>query len=129
MASEEIKRKILVMDDEEMIGEIACQMLSFLGYEARHVLDGEAAIQLFREQLESGAAFDVVIMDLTIPGGMGGREAVAEILAIDPKARVLVSSGYSNDPSVTHYSDYGFCGHIDKPFDMTSLKTAIEAVL
>ena len=116
MGSVEGKKKILVMDDEEMIGEIACQMLSFLGYEAMHVLDGEAAIQLFREHLESGAAFDVVIMDLTIPGGMGGREAVGEILAIDPQA-------------MTHYSDYGFCGHIDKPFDMTSLKTAIEAVL
>lgn len=129
MGSADEKRKILVMDDEEMIGEIACQMLSFLGYEAQHVLDGEAAIQRYREQLERGAAFDVVIMDLTIPGGMGGKEAVAEILALDPQAKVLVSSGYSNDPSMTHYSEHGFCGHIDKPFDMTSLKTAIEAVI
>jgi CheY-like chemotaxis protein len=129
VGSAEEKRKILVMDDEEMIGEIACQMLTFLGYEATHVLDGEAAIQLYREHLENGAAFDVVIMDLTIPGGMGGKEAVSEILALDPRAKVLVSSGYSNDPSMTHYSDHGFCGHIDKPFDMTSLKTAIEAVL
>jgi DNA-binding NtrC family response regulator len=123
------KKKILIMDDEEMIGVIACQMLTLLGYEARHVFDGEAAISLYRQHLEKGDAFAAVIMDLTVPSGMGGKEAVRELLALHPQARVLVSSGYSNDPSMVNFSEYGFCGHIEKPFDLTSLKTAIEAVL
>jgi DNA-binding NtrC family response regulator len=122
-------KKILIMDDEEMIGEIACQMLTLLGYEGRHVFDGKEAISLYRRHLEEGDPFAAVIMDLTIPRGMGGKEAVIEILALDPQARVLVSSGYSNDPSMVNFSKYGFCGHIEKPFDLTSLKTAIEAVL
>ena len=129
MTAGEDKKKILIMDDEEMIGEIACQMLTYLGYEASHVLDGEEAIALYRQQLEAGDPFAVVIMDLTIPGGMGGKEAVTELLAVDPQARVLVSSGYSNDPGMTNFGRYGFCGHIEKPFDLTSLKAAIEAVL
>jgi len=96
-----------------MIGEIACQMLTFLGYEARHVLDGEEAISLYRQHLEAGDPFAAVIMDLTIPKGMGGKEAVLELLALDPQARVLVSSGYSNDPGMVNFSRYGFCGHIE----------------
>jgi CheY-like chemotaxis protein len=123
------KKKILIMDDEIMIGEITCQMLAFLGYDAMHVMDGKAAIQAYKQHLEQGNAFAAVIMDLTIPGGMGGREAVGEILAIDPQARILVSSGYSNDPIMTHFSDYGFCGLIEKPFDMLTIQKAIEAVL
>jgi DNA-binding NtrC family response regulator len=117
------------MDDEIMIGEITCQMLEFLGYEAMHVMDGKAAIKVYKQHMEQGTAFAAVIMDLTIPGGMGGREAVGEILAIDPQARILVSSGYSNDPIMTNFSDYGFCGLIEKPFDMNTIKKAIEAAL
>jgi DNA-binding response OmpR family regulator len=123
------KKKILIMDDEVMIGEIACQMLSFLGYEAMHVTDGDAAILAYKQHLGRSETFDVVIMDLTIPGGMGGKEAVVEILAMDPQAKVLVSSGYSNDPIMTHFSEYGFCGLIEKPFDMHSIQAAIEAIL
>ncbi len=117
------------MDDESMIGEIACQMLSFLGFQGQHVKDGREAIQVYRQNLEHGEPFSVVIMDLTIPGGMGGREAIVEILAIDPQAKVLVSSGYSNDPIMTNFSEYGFRGLIEKPFDMHSLQQAIEAIL
>lgn len=117
------------MDDELMIGEIACQMLVFLGYDALHVKDGKEAIQLFRQHREQGEPFDAVIMDLMIPGGMGGKEAIVEILALDPQARVLVSSGYSNDPIMTNYRDHGFCGVIEKPFDMHSLQRAMETIL
>lgn len=129
MSSLEGKKKILIMDDESMIGEIACQMLSFLGFQGQHVKDGREAIQVYRQNLEHGEPFSVVIMDLTIPGGMGGREAIVEILAIDPQAKVLVSSGYSNDPIMTNFSEYGFRGLIEKPFDMHSLQQAIEAIL
>ncbi len=129
MSSLEGKKKILIMDDESMIGEIACQMLSFLGFQGQHVKDGREAIQVYRQSLEQGEPFAVVIMDLTIPGGMGGREAIIEMLGIDPQARVLVSSGYSNDPIMTNFSEYGFRGLIEKPFDMHSLQQAIEAIL
>ena len=97
------KKKILIMDDEIMIGDITCQMLTFLGYEGMHVIDGKAAIQAYKQHLEQGEPFAAVIMDLTIPGGMGGREAVVEVLAIDPQAKILVSSGYSNDPIMTNF--------------------------
>jgi DNA-binding NtrC family response regulator len=129
VATAEWKKKILIMDDEIMIGDITCQMLSFLGYEAMHVIDGKSAIQAYKQHFEQGEPFVAVIMDLTIPGGMGGREAVVEVLAIDPQAKVLVSSGYSNDPIMTNFKEYGFCGLIEKPFDMLTIQKAIEAVL
>lgn len=120
------KRKILVMDDEDMVGEIACQMLEHLGYQPVHVKDGGDAVEQYKRYLEDGSPFDAVIMDLTIPGGMGGKEAVSKILLIDPKAKVLVSSGYSTDPIMTNYKDYGFIGVINKPFDLTCIKDALE---
>lgn len=129
MGSAEGKKKVLIMDDEVMIGEIACQMLSFIGCESTHVTSGEESIEVYRQHLEKGEPFDVVIMDLTIPGGMSGSEAVLKILAIDPQAKVLVSSGYSNNTIMTNFADYGFRGVIEKPFDMHSLQKAIEDAL
>jgi len=114
------------MDDEEIVGDIAKQMLVFLGYDVVLVKDGMEAVSLYKSQLQSGDRFQAVIMDLTIPGGMGGKEAVNEILAVDPEAKVIVSSGYTNDPIMSHYTEYGFSGAIAKPFDMQSLKSIIE---
>jgi len=115
------------MDDEDMVGEIACQMMIHLGYDAMHVKDGKVAVEEYVRNFKSGEPFDVVIMDLTIPGGMGGQEAVVEILAVDPDAKVLVSSGYSTDPIMTNYSDYGFAGVINKPFDLASIKETLKS--
>jgi DNA-binding NarL/FixJ family response regulator len=81
---------------------------------------------MYREAGESGRGFDVVIMDLTIPGGMGGREAVAELLEMDPAARVIVSSGYSNDPVMADYRGHGFCAAVIKPFQMNELVKALD---
>ena len=117
---------VLIMDDEEMVGEIACQMLKFIGIEAHHVLDGRAAVDEYVRRFHSGIPFGFVIMDLTIPGGIGGREAVTEILAIDPSAKVVVSSGYSTDPIMTNYSEYGFRGVIGKPFDLAALQSIVD---
>lgn len=114
------------MDDEEMVGDIACQMLAHLGYEAKHVTDGQVAVDEYVRLFEAGDPYNVVIMDLTIPGGMGGREAVIEILAVDSAAKVLVSSGYSTDPIMTHFGDYGFVGVINKPFDLASIQKILE---
>ncbi len=129
MTETEKKRRVLIMDDEEMIGEIACQMLEHLGYEGQHVVDGEAAIAEYSRCFNDNDPYDIVIMDLTIPGGMGGKEAVVKILEVDPAAKVLVSSGYSNDPIMTQFTEYGFTGVINKPFDLSSIKCTLEAVL
>lgn len=123
---DDTRKKILVMDDEDMVGEIACQMLNYLGYDALHVFDGKAAIEEFQIQRDRGKPFSAIILDLTIPGGMGGKETVTEILAIDSVAQVFVSSGYSNDPAMVHYEEYGFSGAILKPFDLAAIKGLLE---
>jgi len=117
------------MDDEDMVGEIACQMLQFLGFDAFWVANGAEAIEEYRRQKNTGRAYSAVIMDLTIPGGMGGREAVIEILAIDPAAKAFVSSGYANDPIMVNYKDYGFFGVIAKPFDIAAVQRILDDVL
>ena len=121
--------KIMVMDDEEMVRKIAGKMLTHLGHEVETAVDGQEAIELYRQAREAGAGFDLVIMDLTIPGGMGGKEAVQKILAIDPEAKVVVSSGYSNDPILADYTTYGFCAAIGKPYKTDELGQLINQVL
>jgi len=117
------------MDDEEMVGEIACQMLQFLGFDAFWVANGLEAIQEYGKQKDAGQAYAAIIMDLTIRGGMGGQEAIVEILAIDPAAKAFVSSGYANDPIMVNYKDYGFSGVIAKPFDITAVQQILDTVL
>jgi PAS domain S-box-containing protein len=112
------KGRVLVMDDEDMILTVAGNMLSHLGYEAVFAGDGMEAIELYRQGIETGNPVDIVIMDLTIPGGVGGKEAARKLMAIDPQAKVVVSSGYSNDPVMAHYRDYGFVAVINKPFKL-----------
>ena len=121
--------KILVMDDEDIVAEIAKQMLNFLGYEVSVVENGEQAVTLYRQAHETGSPFSLVIMDLNIPQGMGGIEAVKQVLDIDKAAKVIVSSGYSSDPIMVDYAEYGFIGCIAKPFDLEGLKSAISAAM
>lgn len=125
----EIVKKIMVMDDEKVVGDIAKQMLEYMGYKVKVVVDGTEAVKLYREAYIDGEPYRAVIMDLNIPRGMGGREAVKEVLQIDADARVLVSSGYSNDPIMVEYEKYGFCGCIAKPFDLKGLQDSIESAL
>jgi len=129
LSNDEIRKKILIMDDEDMVGEIACQMLDYLGYDSVHVLDGQAAIQEFQLHKEKDHPFSAVVMDLTIPGGMGGVEAVKEILAIDETALVFVSSGYSTDPAMVNFKDFGFSGVIVKPFDLAAIQQILDQLL
>ena len=121
--------RILLMDDEEMIHTTVTTMLKMLGYEVEGVYDGEEALQAYQAAQETDRPFDLVIVDLTIPGGMGGQEAVGKLHEIDPKARVIVSSGYANDPVVADYAQYGFADKVTKPVDMQELAETVKRVL
>ncbi|MHB8121693.1 MAG: ATP-binding protein [Desulfuromonadaceae bacterium] len=120
---------ILVMDDEEMIRDMTTEMLEYLGYQATTCASGAEAVTRYKAAGDSGTPFSAVIMDLTIPGGMGGKDAAEQILAIDPQARLIVSSGYSNDPIMSDYRAYGFTGAVAKPYNIKELSQLIRDLL
>jgi PAS domain S-box-containing protein len=120
---------ILVMDDEEVIRDMATTMLEYLGYQVQTCENGAAAITQYKAAMESGVPFSAIIMDLTIPGGMGGKDAAKRILAIDPKACMIVSSGYSDDPIMSDYRSYGFSGAIAKPYKMPEFGQLLSSIL
>jgi two-component system, cell cycle sensor histidine kinase and response regulator CckA len=117
---------VLVMDDEEMIRTLSSQILEHLGYEVTTCVNGEEAIAYYAEARKRGAPYFAVIMDLTIPGGMGGKEAAQHIIAEDPSARLIVSSGYSNDLALSDFCNYGFCGAVVKPYKVSELADTLE---
>jgi len=122
------KARIMIMDDDEMVQDVAQAMLTMLGHEVIVAKDGAEAIDIYKRLNGSGQAIDVIIMDLTIPGGMGGKEAVTEILAINPQAKVIVSSGYSNDPIMAHCQEYGFVAAIGKPFQLQQIIDTLNRI-
>ena len=121
--------RIMVMDDEEMLRKLAASQLTILGHKPILVEDGEEAVNRYQELQDKGTPVDVVILDLTIPGGMGGKEAGEQLLAVDPSARIIVTSGYSNDPVMASFCQYGFKAAIEKPFNLRELSAAIGAAL
>ena len=121
--------KVLLMDDEQIIRAVGSEMLQLLGYEVVCARDGTEAVELYRQAQEEGLAFDAVILDLTIPGGMGGKDAVSKILSLDPTAAVIVSSGYSNDQVISEYRHYGFRGAVCKPYRLQELSAILHDVL
>ncbi len=121
--------RVLVMDDEESVREVAGEMLKHLGYEVEYAGNGSEAIEKYNKVMEKGKAFDVVIIDLTIPGGMGGKEAMELLLNIDPSVKAIVSSGYSNDPVMSEYVRYGFKGVVCKPYRMEELGKTVQEVM
>lgn len=120
---------ILIMDDEKSVRDVAGEMLDFLGYKNSSAEHGKQAIMLYREALSKGKPFDAVLMDLTIPGGMGGQETMARLLEIDPQATGIASSGYANDPIMAHFTDYGFSAVIPKPYQMDELRITLAQAL
>ncbi len=124
----QLSTSILVMDDEPMIRNLAQQMLEELGYRVQTCADGDEAILLYNAARHSGNPYAAVIMDLTIPGGMGGKEAAQCILAYDNDACLIVSSGYSNDPVMAEYASYGFRARMPKPYSMKQIATVLESV-
>jgi PAS domain S-box-containing protein len=123
------KGKILVMDDEEMVREVLGRLLARLGYEPEFAEDGGEAVEKFVQAHGSGQAFAGVILDLTVPGGMGGKEALARLLEIDPQIKAVVSSGYSDDPVMADFQTYGFSGVIAKPYKIEELGKMLNQVI
>ncbi|MFP4657231.1 MAG: PAS domain S-box protein [Desulfonatronovibrionaceae bacterium] len=121
--------RILVMDDVQDILDVMRDALELLGYEGDFASSGEEAVAKYNAALEAGQPYDAVILDLTVPGGMGGKEAVGEILRMDPEARVVVSSGYSQDPIMGNYRGYGFCGVLAKPYTVEDVGRVLEEAL
>jgi CheY-like chemotaxis protein len=121
--------RVLVMDDERPVRKIAQSMLESLGYTVECASNGDEAIECYRERLEEGSPFDAVIMDLTVPGGKGGKESVKELLTIDPTVRAIVSSGYATDAVLADFRDYGFCAILGKPYRLQELSDVLENVL
>jgi PAS domain S-box-containing protein len=121
--------KVLVMDDEEMIRNISGEMLRALGYEVVFARDGMEAVARYQEALAGERRIDIVIMDLTIPGGMGGEETIRKLRDLDPAVKAIVSSGYSNDPIMADYRTYGFRGVIVKPYDITNFSKVVQEVM
>lgn len=123
------KGKILLMDDEEIVRQIGGEMLNHIGYEVEFARDGSEAIEAFEKARNLGDPFDVVIMDLTVPGGMGGEETVKKMLELDPRTKAVVSSGYSNDPVMSRFKEYGFKGVIAKPYKIRELSKILHNII
>ncbi|HEX8948594.1 MAG TPA: ATP-binding protein [Dissulfurispiraceae bacterium] len=120
---------ILVMDDERAVRDVAGAMLKEAGYRVAFAADGKEAIAMYREAREARSPFDAVIMDLTIPGGMGGKEAIAELCKMDPEIKAIASSGYSDDPVMANFRSYGFTAAIAKPYGSDELNKVVHRVL
>jgi PAS domain S-box-containing protein len=131
-AEPELRRgegRILVMDDEEMIRNSVGLMLNHLGYEAEFAEDGTRALEAYVRAQEAQSPFDAVIMDLTVPGGMGGKETITKLLELDPQAKAIVFSGYADDPIVSNFQEFGFRGFIKKPYSIGDLSEVLYKVL
>ncbi|MCD4819837.1 MAG: response regulator [Candidatus Cloacimonetes bacterium] len=120
--------KILIMDDNEMILKVSQEMLSQLGHNVYISIDGSQAIKKYKEAYLSNDPFDVVIFDLTIPGGLGGKETLQNLLEFDPKIKAVVSSGYSIDPVISNFEKFGFCGVLTKPYNLENIQDLLSEV-
>ena len=117
------------MDDEELVRNVAGALVKVLGNEVEVVENGEAAITKYMSARESGKPFDIVILDLTIRGGLGGTETIERLLEIDPGVRAIVSSGYSDNAVVADYQKYGFKASLNKPYKLEDLRDTLNALL
>lgn len=135
LESEEVEQmektlgKILLMDDDELVRDVGQEILQLIGFKVETAQSGEEAIEKYKKAMESGDPFKAVIMDLTVPGGMGGQEAVRIIKAGDPGVKAIVSSGYSNDPIMAEFEKYGFSGVVAKPYRVEEMKKVLDEVL
>ena len=122
-------RRVLVMDDEAPICELAVELLGSEGYYVGTASDGREAIRCYVQAQQKGRPYDVVILDLTVRDGMGGRETVKELKKLDPDVRAIVSSGYSQDPTISRFREFGFCGVVSKPYSVTEMTQEIAQAI
>ena len=123
------KGKVLLMDDEQVILDVTHEVLKFLKYDVVSARDGLVAIDLYKKAKTAGAPFDIVILDLSVPSGMGGKETIEHLRKFDPAVKAIVSSGYSNDPVVQNFSQHGFYGRLTKPYKINDLKNILEQLM
>ena len=124
-----IRGRVLLMDDQESIRNMLAKMLFYLGYKVELAEEGSKAVNLYKRAMKSRQPFDFVILDIVIPNGMGGKETVQKLLEIDPGIKAIVSSGYSDDPIMSDYRRYGFCGMLVKPFQIGELSEVLYKVI
>ncbi|MFQ5979960.1 MAG: response regulator [Candidatus Heimdallarchaeota archaeon] len=122
------ERRILLMDDDEILLSSISRLLLRQGFKVKCARDGLEAIEMYKQALQSSQPYDAVIMDLVVPGGMGGKESMQKLIEIDPDIKAIVSSGYSDDPVMADYEKYGFCGVLPKPYKIRELATLIQEV-
>ncbi len=123
------KGKVLLVDDEDIILDVSREVLRFLGYDAVFAKEGASAIKLYEQEKEAGRPFDLVILDLAIPVGMGGRETMEKLISYDPDVKAVVSSGYTNDPVMQDFARFGFSGRLTKPYRINDMKTMLEEMI
>ncbi|OGG05154.1 MAG: hypothetical protein A3F83_01185 [Candidatus Glassbacteria bacterium RIFCSPLOWO2_12_FULL_58_11] len=121
--------RVLVMDDETIVRNVAGKLLEHLGHRVEYASHGQEVIDRFLEAEKNGPPFDLVILDLTIPGGMGGKNTIEKLLEINPKIKAIVSSGYSNDPVLANFREYGFRGAVIKPYNIEEFGNVLNLVL
>jgi len=120
------RKKILIMDDDLAILDVATHMLEMMHFKVETTTHGQEAVELYKKAQADGAPFDGVILDLTVPGGMGGKETMTKLIRVDPRVKALVSSGYANDPVMAEYKQHGFGGVVSKPYDIAQLGKALQ---
>ena len=123
------KGKVLLMDDEQIILDVTCEILKFLKYDIMSARDGLAAIDLYKKEKAAGSPFDIVILDLSVPNGLGGKETIEQLRYFDPAVKAVVSTGYTNDPVVLDFSHYGFSERLTKPYNISEMKNLLEKVI
>ncbi len=129
MADQSPPKRILIMDDEATIRTLLEESLQFMGFDVMSTVCGEDAVSAYSQAVKDNAAFDIVIMDLTVQNGMGGEEAAALIGQSYPDAIIVAASGDSGAPAMEHSEDFGFKGHITKPFNLQELSAYIHSLL
>ena len=123
------KGKILLMDDQQNVREMVGEMLNYIGYQVEFAKEGDEAIELYKREKKSGKGFDAVIVDLTVPAGMAGSEVIKKLLEVDPEVKAIASSGYSNDPVMSEFKNFGFCGVVPKPYGIEELSEILYKVI
>ena len=123
------KKRVLVLDDEELILELVRDILELLDLRVATVADGREAVNIFKEAMAKGESFDLVLLDMSLPGELNGIDTLREIRKIDPSIKALVSSGYSADDIISNAKKYGFDGAVPKPYSISVLRDAVNKLL